>query len=66
MENKEFILRLQASGNRTPTLFEGDKDSVMNLAHSFTRFPGDVVKVEVWESDSCNTVWKWESPNWKE
>lgn len=59
-----FTLRVKNSGNPIPTLYEGDYDKVMTLAHALQSFPSDVVMIEVWDCDTMDTMYKWESPDW--
>jgi len=61
-----FTIRIKAAGNPTPTLIEGTYDRVMAFAHALEVFPSDVVSVEVWNTDTMETTYKWESAEWAE
>ena len=60
-----FATRITTPSNHVP-LFEWDYDSCMTLAHAVERFPSDVVSVEVYNTDTLDTTYKWESPDWAE
>lgn len=58
-----FVLRL-IKPNRQVSLFEGNYDACMGLAHALERFPSDVVSLEVYDSETMEEKYKWKSPEW--
>jgi hypothetical protein len=61
---KTYTIRVRAAGNREPSLFEGSYDLCVNLAHSLEGFPADTMSVEIWDTDTCKTCYRWVSPQW--
>lgn len=59
-----YVLSVQNAGTHDPALFWGSRENCQKLADACLVFSKDVIKVEMWDEDTMDVVYKWLSPFW--
>jgi len=61
-----YCLRIETPSGDRRSLFTGTWEACETAFDAMQAFPEDVVKLELYHTDSCETILKWESPFWAE